>query len=78
MTGPKVINIQTVRNLNGVILYCKWEIVLSKEPDFPEHIGSKSCQVRRERTHNLLLFVFTDKRENREDVNPAVSRARLT
>lgn len=62
MTGPKVINTWTVRNLNGVILYCKWEIVLSKEPDFPEHIDSKSCQVQRERTHNVLMSVLTDKR----------------
>lgn len=62
MTGPKVINTWTVRNLNGVILYCKWEIVLSKEPDFPEHIGSKSCQVQRERTHNVLMSVLADKR----------------
>lgn len=61
MTGPKVINIWTARNLNGVILLRKWEIVLSKEPDFPEHIGSKSYQVQREKTRNLLMSVFTDK-----------------
>lgn len=28
MTGPKVINTGTVNNLSGVILFCKWEILL--------------------------------------------------
>lgn len=76
MTGPKVINILSVRNLNRVILFCKWEILLFKEPDFPEHIGSKSCQVQRERTHNLLVSVFRDKGSKR--ILTHVSHGRLT